>query len=67
MLCNLKSILKDKNIKQEDLADNIQMNESTFSLKLNSKRNLKLSEFENIVLALGIEGMTIEELFFKKI
>jgi transcriptional regulator with XRE-family HTH domain len=67
ILCNLKTILKNKNVQQKKLAKDLNYSEQLVSHKLNGSRGINLNEFKDFIIALDIGDMTLNELFIKEL
>lgn len=62
MFWKLKGALREKNITQSELADEIGMCESTLSFKMNGKSQFTLEEIKKISKLLS---MDVKEIFFE--
>lgn len=62
----LKGRMKEKGFTQEGVANHINKNKSTLSLKLNNQSLFVQDEISDIVELLDIPGEEIKEYFFKE-
>lgn len=62
----LLGLLKEKGMKQEDLAHIIGRKKTATNLKLNGKANFTIAEMDKICKALDIANEDIGEYFFAK-
>lgn len=56
--------IREKGYTQASLCDEIRMNRSAFTERINSKRSFRQSEIENICCVLDIEHEEISRYFF---
>jgi transcriptional regulator with XRE-family HTH domain len=62
----IKALLVEKGLRQNDLAELIEMNVSTLNLKLNGHNDFTLPEIEKLVEKLGISDSNIRYYFFEQ-
>lgn len=60
----LLGLIKERNLRQEDLAKKIGMNPATLNLKLNHKSNFNQSQIHQICSVLEIPRSLLSEYFF---
>lgn len=62
----LKGRIKEKGFTQEDIANNLGINKSTISLRLNNQSLFVQDEINEIIKLLEIPGEEIKEYFFEE-
>ncbi len=62
----LKGRIKEKGFTQEDIANNLGINKSTISLRLNNQSLFVQDEINKIIKLLEIPGEEIKEYFFEE-
>ncbi|WP_407382834.1 DUF739 family protein [Ruminococcus sp.] len=60
----LLGLIKERKLRQEDLAREIDMNPATLNLKLNNKSEFNQSQMSRICIVLGISLTSVPDYFF---